>query len=167
MSIEIVELDGEPLLEACVAVIREAFATVAAARGLTETIAPTHPSFMTAERLRGLRGRGARLFAVVDGGRVLGCAALEASRHPGVSCLERLAVLPAERHRGLGRALVAHAAQAAQAAGAQVLSIGIIDDEAVLKRWYEAQGFAVTGTRRFEHLPFTVCYMQRELDSPT
>jgi ribosomal protein S18 acetylase RimI-like enzyme len=164
MSIEIVELEGEPLLEACVGVIRESFATVATARGLTEAAAPTHPSFMTVERLRGLRGRGARLFALLDGGRVLGCAALEASRHPGVSYLERLAVLPAERHRGHGRALVAHVARAARAAGAQVLSIGIIDDEVVLKRWYEAQGFAVTGTRRFEHLPFTVCYMELGLE---
>lgn len=174
---EIVEVQDDALLEACVGVIRAAFATVAADRGLTEATAPTHASFMTLERLRGMRERGVRLFALLEPGcrapgavpeappRVVGCAALETSRRAaGVRYLERLAVLPAARHHGQGRALVEHVAAAARADGAEVLSIGIIDDEAVLKRWYQGQGFVVTGTRRFEHLPFTVCYMERRLE---
>jgi N-acetylglutamate synthase-like GNAT family acetyltransferase len=160
---EVLEVQGGPLLEACVAVIRAAFATVAEARGLTEASAPTHPSFMTLERLRGMSARGVRLFALSEAGQVIGCAALETSRRPGVRYLERLAVVPAARHRGHGRALVEHVVAVARADGAEALSIGIIDDDLVLKRWYEGLGFAVTGTRRFEHLPFVVCYMERRL----
>jgi hypothetical protein len=32
-----------------------------------------------------------------------------------------------------------------------------------LKLWYEALGFAVTGTKRFEHLPLVVCYLEKRL----
>lgn len=159
----LIELQDDALLEPCAEVIRAAFATVADARGLTHESAPTFPAWLTADRLREARAKGTRCFAAMDGPRPVGFAALEAGREAGVFYLERLAVLPAVRHAGLGRRLVEHAAAAARAAGAAALSIGIIDDELVLKRWYETLGFTVTSTRRFPHLPFTVCYMERKL----
>ena len=162
----LVEVLEEPLLAACVPVVRAAFQTVADDLGLTEQSAPTNPAFMTLERLREARGRGVRMFAALDGegasAAPVGFVALERSRRgPGVLYLERLAVLPAHRHRGLGRALMDHAFAQARAAGAERISIGIVDEHAVLKRWYLAYGFVETGTRRFEHLPFTVCYMEK------
>lgn len=160
----IVEVLEEPLLAACVPVIRAAFQTVADDHGLTEANAPTNPAFMTLERLREARDRGVRMFALLEGGpdaAPVGFVALERSRRPGVVYLERLAVLPGRRHRGLGRALMDHAFAEARRAGAERISIGIVDEHAVLKRWYLAQGFVETGTRRFEHLPFTVCYMEK------
>lgn len=104
-----------------------------------------------------------RFFAATDATGVVGCVALRQSARPGVCYLERLAVLPARRHRGIGRRLLERVATAARAQGARELSIGIIDDEVVLKRWYEALGFHVVGTKRLPHLPFTVCYLARQL----
>ena len=77
----------------------------------------------------------------------------------GVFYLERLAVLPACRHRGFGRRLVDHAVMIADRQGGHLISIGIIAENRRLKRWYAAYGFAPAGTREFPHLPFTVCYM--------
>ena len=39
------------------------------------------------------------------------------------------------------------------------ISIGIIDENIRLKKWYLNYGFIEKGTRRFEHLPFIVCFM--------
>jgi hypothetical protein len=49
----------------------------------------------------------------------------------------------------------------ARAAGGRKLSIGVVDENAVLKRWYAAQGFRETGRKRFPHLPFTVSFMEK------
>jgi hypothetical protein len=35
----------------------------------------------------------------------------------------------------------------------------------VLKQWYQRQGFIVTEIKRFPHLPFTVCLMEKTLRS--
>lgn len=32
-----------------------------------------------------------------------------------------------------------------------------------LVRWYERQGFSITGTRKFAHLPFVVCFMEKSV----
>lgn len=162
-NLAIIEVQGDTSLEACAEVIRAAFATVAEARGLTPASAPTHSAWLGADWLRQAGARGVRLFAAVEGRAPIAFAALEPGRQPGVFYLEKLAVLPARRHLGIGRRLVEHVAAAARAAGGSVLSIGIIDDEPILKRWYEGLGFVVTGTKRFEHLPFTVCFLERRL----
>jgi len=161
----IVEVLDEPLLLACVPVIRAAFQTVADEMKLTPENAPTNPAFMTAERLRKERARGVRMFALLSGdgpdAGPAGFVALEPGRQPGVLYLERLAVQPGHRHHGYGRALVDHCFAEAHRAGAERISIGLIDEQAVLKRWYLDYGFTVTGTRSFPHLPFTVCFMEK------
>jgi hypothetical protein len=43
------------------------------------------------------------------------------------------------------------------------VSVGIIDENLVLKNWYRDYGFVQTDIRRFEHLPFVVCFMEKEL----
>jgi len=43
------------------------------------------------------------------------------------------------------------------------LSIGIINEHAVLKKWYETKGFKETSVMKFEQLPFTVCFMEKPL----
>lgn len=78
--------------------------------------------------------------------------------------LRRLAVDPRERHVGLGRELVEFACRAAAELGASRITIGIIEENARLRRWYLAAGFTHTGTRRFPHLPFTVGYMERRIE---
>jgi len=159
----VAELTDDEALSECASVIRRAFATVAEERGFTYENAPTHTSFITDERVRSQRSSGTRFFGVRRGGQLLGCVAFEVSDRPGTCYLERLAVLPSERHQGLGHLLVEYVADEARRVGVRELSIAIIDDDLVLKRWYEALGFRTTGHRQFEHLPFTVCYLACDL----
>lgn len=59
-----------------------------------------------------------------------------------------LAVDPAARRRGLGRALVDAASGAAQMAGARTLFLEVAHDNAPALALYEAAGFARAGLRR-------------------
>ena len=40
-----------------------------------------------------------------------------------------------------------------------LITIGILEENKVLKEWYIKNGFVCNGTRKFEHLPFTVGFM--------
>jgi hypothetical protein len=44
--------------------------------------------------------------------------------------------------------------------GGHKISIGIIEENTVLKRWYSNNGFIHLGTKTFDHLPFTVGFME-------
>jgi hypothetical protein len=81
--------------------------------------------------------------------------------------IERLAVLPEYRHRRFGAKLMIFACEKIVRDGGEKACIGIVDDNTVLKQWYEQQGFVVTDIKRFPHLPFTVCLMERVLNRPT
>lgn len=157
------EVSDEAMLLACVAVIREAFGTVADEYGFTEESAPTNAAFLTVDRLREVQRRGDHVLALTAGTRIVGSVSLRPASDPAVAYLEHLAVAPACRHRGYGTVLVERSCALAAADGATTVSVGIIDANETLKGWYQRLGFAVTGTRVFQHLPFDVCYLQRPL----
>ena len=56
--------------------------------------------------------------------------------------------------------LLDHAKAEVCAMGGNVLKLGIIEESTVLKNWYIAQGFVHTGTKKFDHLPFTSGYLE-------
>lgn len=105
---------------------------------------------------------GARYFIFESDGGTIGCVALEHPRTE-VCYLERLAVLPEHRRRGIGKALVQHVLAEARQLRAQRVGIGIIADHAELRAWYAGLGFVATHQAEFAHLPFTVQFMQYEL----
>jgi len=145
-------------IDALVTTIRSAFGTVAERLGLNEQNCPTHASNCTAEWIRRDTARGIRYFVLESEGRVAGSIALEQVR-PGLCNLERLAVLPHQRRRGYGEALVKHVLSEAATLGCRDVRIGIIASEVALKDWYRRLGFVETETRDFSQLPFRVTFM--------
>jgi ribosomal protein S18 acetylase RimI-like enzyme len=141
-------------------VIRNSFATVAEEFGITRENAPTNPAFAEADSLEKMKEKGIMLYgAYLDEQRV-GFVAIE--RADGDRWyMERLAVLPPYRHRGIGRALMDFAFKTVKKHGGKKVSIGIINENRVLKNWYMEYGFVETGTRVFRHLPFEVCFMEK------
>jgi GNAT superfamily N-acetyltransferase len=138
--------------------INEAFGTVAEEFGLSPANAASNPAFATeAEVLTFAMRANPGFFGFFKGHRMLGCYALEAK--PDVVYLERLCVLPAARHGGMGRALVADAILRARGLGVPRISIGIMDGNLRLKEWYLSQGFVLRETRTFDRLPFVVRYL--------
>ncbi len=146
-------------LEACAEVVRQSFATVARNFGLTLENCPTNGAFIKAERLYAERAKGNCMYALHAAGKLAGFFELE-KLEEHLYAIERLSVLPEHRHNGYGTLLLAYAKQQASALGGEKISIAIIEENTVLKRWYMANGFVPTGTKVFAHLPFTVGFLE-------
>jgi len=155
-------------------VIRAGFATVAREFGITARNCPHHTSFTTAEKLQarfdvgwmmyGLYGKsnGAPRSSCPTMGEIqplCGFAALS-DEGGGSYELHNLAVLPECRHRGYGKRLLDLCKQAVRDSGGSKITLGLIEEHTVLRDWYATNGFVHTGTRTFDHLPFTVGLME-------
>lgn len=149
-------------LSKSVQVLRDSYMTVAAAFNLTIENCPTNAAFTTPEQLQQLLERGGKLFGWYDNNKPIGIVAIEHAGE-GIYYLEKLAVLPEYRHRGYGRKLVDFVYSYVKAKRGERISIGIIDENSLLKEWYKEQGYVETGKKEFNHLPFTVCFMEREI----
>ncbi len=158
-------------------VIRDSFKTVAQEFSLTRRIAPTHPSFITSRQLSEIKENGLLFYGLfinrlrvgrlqvarpVVGGHQVGFVAIQTAAD-GVFYLEKLAVLPEYRHGGYGRLLVKTVVDYARDNHGSKVSLGMINEHTVLKNWYLSLGFKETGVKNFVHLPFTVCFMDRDL----
>jgi ribosomal protein S18 acetylase RimI-like enzyme len=148
--------------EHLVLIISEANKDVAQQFDITMRNAPKHPSFCTkAWVLSGLE-RGEEYFLYKDGEVLAGCVAFE-QPDMDTAYLNRLSVMPKYRHNGIGSALVRYVLDYSKTRNVQTVSIGIIADHVLLKRWYSGLGFVEVNNRKFEHLPFDVKYMKYDL----
>ena len=154
------EIANENELETSVKVVADSFQTVAVEFNLNKENCPTHPSLVTLKQLTEMKRKGLKLFGLFDGDAQIGFVAVEKKKHK-VYNLEKLAVLPEYRHKGYGGKLMEFAEAYVKNAGGEKLSIGIINEHTVLKKWYEVKGFQETAITKFAHLPFTVCFMEK------
>lgn len=149
---------GPDELEACLEVIHKSFQTVAQEFGLTPENCPKHTAFIPLAYLQTQHQWGWHMLGLFEKERLVGY--MSVSQDDVDSCtLHNLAVIPTHRHQGLGKQLLDQAKEITAALGATTLQAGIIEESAVLKNWYIGQGFQHTGTRKFDHLPFTSGYL--------
>ena len=140
-------------------VIRRSFATVAREFGLTRENCPTHTSFLTNEQLEGRIKDGYQAFGCLIEEKIIGFASLS-DVGGGIYELNNLAILPEYRHFSYGRSLLDFAKAKVEELGGTKITICIIEENTVLKNWYLSNEFIHRGTKRFEHLPFTVGFME-------
>jgi ribosomal protein S18 acetylase RimI-like enzyme len=149
----------------CVSVIKKSFKTVADEYNLKKENASTNPAFITFEKLKQSIIQGTKLFGLVKKERMIGCIAIEkSSKDDQIYFIERLSVLPEERHQGYGKRLLDFAFNFIIKRGGKIVSIGIIDENKILKNWYLDYGFVEVSTKKFNHLPFTVCFLEKQVD---
>jgi GNAT superfamily N-acetyltransferase len=142
--------------------IRQSYRDVANRFQLTPANCPKHPSNCTKEWIENDFARGVRYFILDHKDTSVGCVAIEKASDD-LCYLERLAVLPQKRNKGLGHQLVEHVFQTARGLGMKIISIGIIARQTDLKQWYQKIGFIEGETKEFSHLPFMVTLMTFEL----
>jgi len=145
-----------------VSLLRNSFRDVAEKFNLTVENCPKSPAFYTKEQLEEDFEKGMRYFILEQDGQACGCVALEKAG-PNFCYLGRLAVLPEYRRNGYGRALINHIFEQARKIGVRRVEIGMIAKDRKLKNWYKKLGFINKGTKRFDHLPFLVAFMAKEL----
>ncbi len=146
-------------LQAYAQVIRQSFSTVAKELGLTRENCPTHTSFITDERLSAKLKEDYFPFGYFADGKLVGFVSLTDMGN-GVFEMDNLAVLPDCRRLGYGRELLDYCKEKVCGHGGSKITIGIIEENTVLKNWYAANGFVHTGTKKFKHLPFAVGFME-------
>jgi N-acetylglutamate synthase-like GNAT family acetyltransferase len=129
---------------------------------LTVENCPNFAGFNAKERVVSDFEKGLRYYILEEGGQVCGCVAMEKAG-PDLCYLGRLAVLPEHRNKGFGQALVHHSFEQAKKMGIRRMEIGLISKHRKLKTWYKKFGFIQKSTKKFDHLPFIVAFMYKEL----
>lgn len=148
----------------CVRVICDSFITVANEFGFTFENAPRFTAFATTEdRLNWhFFGEHRPMYAFFDRGQIVGYYSLLLQDNNECE-LNNLCVIPTYRHKGIGEELLKNAFKVAQELGCVKINIGIVEENKVLRKWYESFGFVHTGTEKFDFFPFTCGYMEKEL----
>lgn len=161
MIIQVISTD---MLPDCSNLISQAFQTVAFDFNLNKDNCPTHPSFMSVEKLEEMYEKGVSMFIWKEEEKPAGFVAIEQSDSTKPWWyIEKLAVLPEYRHKGIGEELIRFAICEIGKRGGTYISIALIDEQTILKDWYTKLGFRWIASKKFDHLPFGVCFMEFEL----
>lgn len=147
----------------CVQVIRKSHQTVADTYGFTVENAPRYVAFATDEnRLRWhMDGEHRLMFAEEQDGIIRGYYSLLLKENNECE-LSNLSVLPEYRHLGIGTALLKHSVKIAREHHCRVMRWSIVEENAVLRKWYEQNGAVHTGTEKYDFFPFTCGYIDRK-----
>jgi len=143
-------------------IIRKSFKTVAKQYSLTKKNCPTHPSFITYKNLKDYQKKDIKFFGLFDSYKQLGFVAIEKA-DGSLFYLEKLSVLPKYRHNGYGTLLMNHVFNYVKINGGKKVSIAIINDSTILKRWYQNYGFIEKSIKKIDKLPFMVCFLEKKV----
>ena len=159
------EIDKSEIAE-CVNVIKKSFQTVADEFGFTIENAPRFTAFATTEEklLNQFEYEHRLMVAFYDdgNGNILGYYSLQFFENSECE-LSNLCVLPEFRHKKIGESLLDDAVARARSSNCTKMKISIVEENKVLRHWYEAHGFIHTHTEKFDFFPFTCGYMERKL----
>lgn len=151
-------------IKRCVEVIRKSFGTVADEFGFTVENAPRFTAFATTEEKINwhLNGEHRPMYAYWEHGVIIGYYSLLIQDNNECE-LNNVCVLPEYRHKGIGEKILEHAFAMAKELSCTKMNIGIVEENGVLRKWYESYGFVHTGIQKFDFFPFTCGYMKRDL----
>jgi ribosomal protein S18 acetylase RimI-like enzyme len=148
----------------CVNVIRESFNTVANEFGFTEKNAPRFTAFATTiERLDWqLNDEHRPMYGYLENNKIVGYYSLLLLDNQECE-LNNLCVLSEYRHKKIGQKLLHNAFDNARKMNCKKMKIGIVEENKVLRKWYEGYGFVHYRTEKYDFFPFTCGYMIKEL----
>ena len=151
-------------IKECVAVIKKSFLTVANEFGFTIENAPRFTAFATTEQRLSwqLNNEKRPMYAFIVDRNIVGYYSLALQDNKECE-LNNLCVLPQFRHQCIGEKLLLHSFHTAKSLGCLKMNIGIVEENQVLKLWYESFGFKHIKTQKFDFFPFTCGYMELKL----
>ena len=156
-----IQLIGNDNIKECVDVVKCSFLTVADDFGFTPENAPRFTAFSTTEQRLSwqLNHEHRPMYAFVVNEVIVGYYSLALQENNECE-LNNLCVLPQFRHQGIGEKLLLHSIYIAKSFGCTKMNIGIVEENQILKKWYESFGFQHIGTQKFDFFPFTCGYME-------
>lgn len=161
---DFIYINPEKDLSAIVKVLNISHGTVAKDFGFTKDNNPTNNAFIDEQTLRIQLSKGIDLYAMSNNNRLIGCIAIEKStKETDTFYIEKVSIIPEFRNHGYGVKLMDFAITKIKGLGGKIISIALIDSNVKLKKWYLSQGFIETVKKDFEHLPFRVCFMNKQI----
>lgn len=158
--IKIKKIDSN--FEFVISVIRESYLTVAEEFEINKENGSSNPAFIELEHLDEMNRKGIELYGAFIDSSCIGFVGLENANN-GLYYLEKLAVLPTHRHHGYGLQLIDFVFNRVKLLGGKEISIGIINENSILKEWYLDYGFIENEIKKYDHLPFTVCLLRKTI----
>jgi len=161
---DFIQINPEKDLSAIVGILNVSHGTVAKDFEFTKDNNPTNNAFIDEQTLSVQLNKGIDLYAMLNNDKLIGCIAIEKStKETDTFYIEKVSIIPEFRSRGYGIKLMDFAITKIKEFGGKVISIALIDSNIKLKKWYLSQGFIETGTKDFIHLPFRVCFMNKQI----
>jgi len=160
----VIKVNIEDDFDELIRLLNLSFATVAKDFGLTRENCPTNNAFINQKTLKNQFINNREFYKYNLGDKPVGFITIERSNNKdNLFYIENLAVHPGHRHRHIGQQLMEFATNRIKELGGKEISIGLIDSNIILKKWYEKLGYYQTGTKVYAHLPFKVCFMVKKL----
>jgi ribosomal protein S18 acetylase RimI-like enzyme len=145
-------------------ILHESFGTVADEFNLTADNCPSNAAFISLEDFLKKKNKRTHYYLAIKNNIPIGFVATEQSNgNPETYYIEKLAVLPGYRHNGIGKKLMEFVEEKIRNCAGKRISLGIIAENGRLKDWYLKLGYKDSGTKFFNHLPFRVCFLEKEL----
>ncbi|HPF04613.1 MAG TPA: GNAT family N-acetyltransferase [Spirochaetota bacterium] len=158
----IVKINGLNEIYSFADIIKKSFITVADQYSLTEENSPTNPAFTTLENLKVIASKS-ECFGVYLNNNPCGFFALEFTNERKTVYLERVCILPELRHNGFGKSILTFAENYCKNHDVETISIGVMNQNTVLKKWYQQHGYDEILIKKFPHLEFEVCFLENRL----
>ena len=143
-------------------VITQAFSTVAQEFHFTKESVPHFPAFINVDVIQKQIDNGLVMFACVEEENVIGSVGIKKEDN-NIYKIERLAVLPEERHHNIGQMLMNYALERIKEKKGITAVVEIVYENVVLKKWYEKQGFKMKAIEKYDHLPFQVGVLSKDI----
>ncbi|SCW36158.1 Acetyltransferase (GNAT) family protein [Ruminococcaceae bacterium YRB3002] len=148
----------------CVEVITTSFMTIADQFGITPDNAPAFTAYATdaAKIEHWMEEQHRPMFGYYVDDILVGYYNLYLPN--STECeLGSLCVLPGYRHSGIGDILLNDAISRAASLGCSKMLLSIVEENKVLRKWYEDHGFVHTGIKKYDFFPFTCGYLEMKL----
>ncbi|GFI71250.1 acetyltransferase YpeA [Clostridiales bacterium] len=154
-------IDSMEQLPVCLEIIHKSFKTVADKFNFTKENCPRHTSFMPIEKLEEQYKNGFKMFLYSFNDDNIGFFSVKS--YDNNLELNTLGVLPEYRENGIGRSIIDFSKKYAREHNCRKIKISIVEENTILRKWYESLGFIHTGIKIIPDLPFTVGFMELTL----
>lgn len=147
-------------LAECLEVIQKGYKTVADQFGLNEENCPdSGGATLKYEKLLANYNQGKRMFGYVYDEKLVGFLKFHQMDSNTIK-IDDIVVLPEYRNKGFGKEMIRFSKQFCKDNGYIKLTLGMIDDNTILKKWYIRNGFCESHMVKYPKAPFTTSYME-------
>jgi ribosomal protein S18 acetylase RimI-like enzyme len=160
-NIFIKEIDTDKIDEV-LDVLHKSFEAIAKEINLTRNNSPLNNAFLKRDELIRQIDAGLKIYGCIIDDKIVGCIGIMPSTIKDEYYLEKLCVLPENRHNKIGTALLEYSEKQIRNCNGKTILISIINKNGKIKQWAALKGFEEIEICSFVDLPYEVCVMKME-----